>query len=77
DRAFLGMGAMAMNGSSIANDAMLAAGALLTPHKAIPAGQLWAGRPARFLRNLTETENAASARNVAQYAVLAQEYHTA
>jgi carbonic anhydrase/acetyltransferase-like protein (isoleucine patch superfamily) len=36
--------------------AMLAAGALLTPGKRVPSGQLWAGSPARFVRDLRPGE---------------------
>ena len=74
DGGFVGMGAMAMNGAVIESGAMLAAGALLTPHKVVPPGQLWAGRPARYLRDLAAEEQAANRANVAQYAARAQEY---
>ena len=50
DRGFVGMGAIAMNDCRIGAGAMLAAGALLSPGKAIPAGEIWVGRPAKFLR---------------------------
>ncbi len=35
---------------------MLAAGAMLTQGKRIPAGQLWAGRPAKYVRDLSEAD---------------------
>jgi carbonic anhydrase/acetyltransferase-like protein (isoleucine patch superfamily) len=35
---------------------MLAAGAMLTPGKIINEAELWAGRPAKFLRMLTDKE---------------------
>ena len=50
DRAFVGMGAVAMDDCRIGEGAMLAAGALLSPGKAIPPREIWVGRPARFLR---------------------------
>ena len=56
DRAFVGMGAVAMDGAMIGEGAMLAAGALLSPGKAIPAREIWAGRPARFMRSLDEAQ---------------------
>jgi gamma-carbonic anhydrase len=40
DRAFVGLGAIVMDGCEIESDAMLAAGAMLTPGRRIPAGQL-------------------------------------
>ena len=42
-----------MDGAVIERDAMLAAGALLTPGRRIPSGELWAGRPATKMRMLT------------------------
>jgi carbonic anhydrase/acetyltransferase-like protein (isoleucine patch superfamily) len=52
DRAFVGLGSIVMDGCVIESDAMLAAGAMLTQGKRIPSGQLWAGRPAKFVRDL-------------------------
>jgi gamma-carbonic anhydrase len=54
DRAFVGLGAVVMNGCVIESDAMLAAGALLSPGKSILHRQLWAGRPAKYMRDLTD-----------------------
>ncbi|HST36667.1 MAG TPA: gamma carbonic anhydrase family protein [Allosphingosinicella sp.] len=56
DRAFVGLGSVVMDGCEIESDAMLAAGALLTQGKRIPGGQLWAGRPAKYVRDLTEAD---------------------
>jgi len=56
DRAFVGMGALVMSGAVIESGAMLAAGAMLTANKTIPEGQLWAGRPAKYVRDLAEEE---------------------
>ena len=53
DHSFVGMGAIVMDGAVIERDAMLAAGALLTPGTRIPSGELWAGRPATKMRMLT------------------------
>ena len=50
------MGSIAMDGAVIESDGMLAAGAMLTPRKRIPSGELWAGRPARKMRDLTADE---------------------
>lgn len=54
DRAFVGLSATVMNGAVIEGDAMLAAGAMLTQGKRVEARQLWAGSPARFVRNLDD-----------------------
>jgi len=72
DRAFVGLGAIVMDGCVIESDAMLAAGALLTQGKRIPAGQLWAGRPAKFARELDEADLAGMRLGVAHYVALAK-----
>ena len=45
-----------MDNTIIEPDGMLAAGAMLTPGKTIKAGELWAGRPAKFLRKVSPEE---------------------
>ena len=50
DRAFVGMGAIAMDDCRIGSGGMLGAGALLSPGKQIPPGEIWIGRPAKYLR---------------------------
>jgi carbonic anhydrase/acetyltransferase-like protein (isoleucine patch superfamily) len=56
DRAFVGMGAIVMDGAVIEEDGMLAAGAMLTPGKIVGKRELWVGRPAKFQRKLTDDE---------------------
>lgn len=67
DRAFVGFGAIVMDGCVIEADGMLAAGAMLTPGKRIPAGELWSGRPAKFMRTLSPEELARNQGGVAGY----------
>jgi len=47
--------------------ARVAAGALVTPDQRIPEGQLWVGRPARFMRTLGEEDFAMFRHNATQY----------
>lgn len=56
DNSFVGMGAIVMDNCTIEPDGMLAAGAMLTAGKTIKSGEMWAGRPAKFMRQLTEEE---------------------
>ena len=56
DRAFVGMGAVAMDASRIGPGAMLGAGALLSPGKHIPAREIWVGRPAKLLKEQSEAQ---------------------
>src|SRR4051794_22109870 len=72
DRAFVGLGAIVMDGCEIEGDAMLAAGAMLTPGKRIPSGQLWAGRPAKYVRDLSDEEQAMNLAGVFHYVELAR-----
>lgn len=67
DHAFVGLGAIVMDGCEIEVDGMLAAGAMLTPGKRIGAEQLWAGRPAKYLRDLSPAEIEAHRISVQKY----------
>lgn len=77
DRSFVGLGAIVMDGCRIEGDAMLAAGALLTPGKTVPSGQLWAGRPAKYVRDLTAGDLAGMRAGVAHYVELARRHRAA
>ena len=72
DHSFVGLGSILMDGCVIETDAMLAAGAMLTPGKRIPRGQLWAGRPAVYVRDLTERDIARNRAGAAGYVELAK-----
>ncbi|MFN2309660.1 MAG: gamma carbonic anhydrase family protein [Gammaproteobacteria bacterium] len=56
DNCLIGMGSIIMDGARIEAGALLGAGSLVTPGKSIEGGFLWAGRPARRARVLTEDE---------------------
>ena len=56
DRAFIGMRATVMDGAVVETGAMVAGGALVTPRKRVKAGELWAGSPARRLREMSEAD---------------------
>ncbi len=53
---FIGMGSIIMDGSFVSSFSMVAAGALVTPGKKIPKGELWAGSPAKKMRDLNARE---------------------
>ncbi|MEP7349104.1 MAG: gamma carbonic anhydrase family protein [Sphingorhabdus sp.] len=77
DRAFVGLSATIMNGAVVEGDAMLAAGAMLTQGKRVPARQLWAGSPARFVRELDDDTIRGMRIGVAQYVENAKEHMAA
>ena len=72
DGAFVGMGSMVMDGAVIEPGGMLAAGAMLTPGKVIPSGEIWAGRPAQKMRDMTEQDIANLARSSVHYVEVAR-----
>jgi gamma-carbonic anhydrase len=74
DCSFVGFAAQVMDGCVIESDAMLAAGSLLTPGKRIPSRQLWAGRPAKYMRDLSDEDIANNQIGVRGYQSAAQEY---
>jgi carbonic anhydrase/acetyltransferase-like protein (isoleucine patch superfamily) len=67
DRAFVGLGAIVMDGCRIGSDAMLGAGAMLTPGKTIAARELWVGRPAKLVRELPDKAIEGMRAGVAHY----------
>ncbi|CAO3356311.1 gamma carbonic anhydrase family protein [Azospirillum palustre] len=72
DGCLVGIGAIVLDGAVMESGAMLAAGAVLTPRKRIPARQLWAGSPAKHLRDVTDAEVEFIAFDVRHYAGLAR-----
>jgi carbonic anhydrase/acetyltransferase-like protein (isoleucine patch superfamily) len=74
---FIGIGAIAMDGSVLAAEAMLAAGAMLTPHKRVGSREIWAGRPAKMLRPLTDEEAEKNKESVLHYQQLARAHRRA
>ncbi len=77
DRAFVGLGAIVMDGCRIATDGMLAAGAMLTSGKIIESRQLWIGRPAKYARDLTDEALAKMQEGVAGYVTNARRHREA
>jgi len=71
---FVGMKACVMDGALVESRAMVAAGALVTPGKRVKSGWLWAGSPAKPIRELTQEEIAFFPVSAMQYSGLAKEY---
>lgn len=71
---FVGMGSLILDGVVIESKAMVGGGSLVTSHKTVKKGELWAGRPAKILRELTEKDYEHMAWNSAHYVRLSREY---
>ncbi len=52
DNVLVGMGAIIMDGAQIGSGSIIAAGAIVTQNTIVPAGTIWAGNPAKFLKNV-------------------------
>ena len=74
DGAFIGMHSTVLDGAVVESQAMVAAGALVPPGKIVRRGELWAGSPARKLRDLTDKDFETFKRIAAQYVELAKSY---
>ncbi len=67
DRGFIGLGAVIMNDCVVESDAMLGAGALLPEGKHMAERELWVGRPAKRVRQMSEEAIAGMRLGVAHY----------
>jgi carbonic anhydrase/acetyltransferase-like protein (isoleucine patch superfamily) len=77
DRAFVGMGSIVLDGARIEREGMLGAGALLSLGKCVGSRELWLGRPARFVRRVSDDERAELDEQNQHYVELAAEYRAA
>ena len=74
DQAFIGIQACVMDDCIIERGAMVAAGALVTPGKVVKANEVWAGSPAKKLRDINEKDLAFFEINRQRYVRLAEQY---
>ncbi len=74
DDAFIGIQACVMDDCIVERGALVAAGALLTPGKIVPAGEVWAGRPAKKIREVNQNDLEFFDINRQRYVRLAEEY---
>lgn len=56
NEAVIGERSVLMEGSMVEKHAVLAPGSVVPPGRLIPSGQLWAGNPARYVRDITKDE---------------------
>lgn len=72
DGAVIGASAQVLDGAIVESRAMVAPGAVVTPGTTVPAGELWAGAPAKSVRALTEEELVTMQATAEEQHVLAQ-----
>lgn len=56
DACFIGMSSTIIDGAVIETGGMVAAGAVVTPNKVVKSGELWAGNPAKLMREMRQSE---------------------
>lgn len=74
DNVLLGMGATVLDGAEVGEGAIVAAGSIVAPNTSVPAKQVWAGAPARFLRDVLPEETAFVAASAKNYNALAEKH---
>ncbi len=74
DNALIGIQACVMDDCLIESGAMVAAGALVTPGKIVKSNEVWAGRPAKKLRDVSEKDLEFLEINRKRYERMAHEY---
>ncbi len=74
DNAFIGMQSTVMDKSIVEEYGFLGAGSLLSPGKIVRKNELWVGRPAKFVRMITDQEKEFMQGNLQNYLDLAKAY---
>lgn len=74
DEAFIGIQACVMDDCIVEKGAMVAAGALVTPGTVVKSGEVWAGKPAKKLRDIGDKDLAFFEINRSRYERLAKDY---
>ncbi|GAB3247802.1 gamma carbonic anhydrase family protein [Larkinella harenae] len=74
DQVLIGMGAIVMDGAVIGSGSIIAAGAIVTQHTVVPPGTIYAGNPARFLKNVTPELGEVFMRTANNYVMYAKWY---
>lgn len=54
DHVLIGMGAIVMDGVLVKSGSIIGAGAVVLQNTVIESGQIWAGNPAKFIKNTNE-----------------------
>mmetsp|Transcript_3798 Transcript_3798/g.8086 ORF Transcript_3798/g.8086 Transcript_3798/m.8086 type:complete len:335 (-) Transcript_3798:88-1092(-) len=72
DYALIGMNSIIRSGATVESEAFVAAGAVVGEGETVKSGELWAGNPARKLRDLTEEQRGKLRYQAEQYVMVAE-----
>lgn len=71
DEVLIGMGAIVMDGAKIGKNAIIGAGAIVTQNTIVPSGTVWAGNPAKYLKDVNESLDEVFLRTANNYVLYA------
>lgn len=54
DEVLIGMGAIVMDGAVIGKNSIIGAGAIITQNTIVPPGTIWAGNPAKYIKEVSK-----------------------
>tara|TARA_B100001013_G_C24618587_1_gene446231 strand:+ start:1508 stop:2032 length:525 start_codon:yes stop_codon:yes gene_type:complete len=74
DNSLIGMSSTVLDGAVIEKNAMIAAGSLVTQKKIVRSGEIWSGKPAKFMRKLSYKEINFFKTSADNYYKISQEY---
>jgi len=74
NRVLIGQGAIIQQGSDIGHHCIIAAGSVVLPGTMVTTGQLWAGNPAKYVRDISDEEVAGIEKQARHYGDLAAEH---
>lgn len=72
NNALIGMGSIILDGALVESNTIIAAGSVVPPGRRIPSGQLWAGNPAKYIRDISEDEMKDITKQATEYKGIAQ-----
>ncbi|GIZ10369.1 gamma carbonic anhydrase family protein [Flavobacterium sp. UMI-01] len=70
DNVLIGMGAIVMDNCVVESHSIIAAGAVITQNTVVTAGSIWAGVPAKKVKDISESEFAGEIERIANNYVL-------
>ena len=76
DGCLIGMSAVVQHGARMESGSMIAAGTVVPANVRIPSKQLWAGNPAKYMRDLKSEETKFLPISAQKYIELAQQHQT-
>jgi len=77
DNTLIGMGAVVSAGAVVEGNAFVAAGAVVEAGTTVPANEMWAGNPAKKLKDLTAADVSKLTHQASEYVTLSAEHAAA